>query len=387
MLKRPDEIQAVKTLLNRYPIVGLIGARQVGKTTLARMIGRYERQTSTHFDLENPEDQARLSDPMLGLRDLHGLIILDEVQLKPEVFPVLRVLADRVRSGAKFLLLGSASPELIQRSAESLAGRIAYHELSGFSIREVGVRNIEKLWLRGGFPPSYLAPTNAASLDWRSQFIRTFLERDLPQLGVFIRATTLRRFWSMLAHYHGQIWNSSEFARSFGVADTTIRNYLDVLSSTLVVRQLLPWSENISKRQVKSPKVYITDSGLLHSLLNLQSIRDLQGHPKLGASWEGFLIGQITRSLGARPEECFFWATHSGAELDLLVVRGRKRIGFEIKRTTAPALTRSMQVSLADLKLSGLFVIHAGKDLFPLAERVTALPAEKIHTELSLRSL
>lgn len=387
MLRRPDEIQTLKILLKRYPVVGLIGARQVGKTTLAWMLGRYDRQIGAYFDLENPEDYVRLSDPMLGLRDLRGLIILDEVQLKPEIFPVLRVLADRARSGAKFLLLGSASPELIQRSAETLAGRIAYHELNGFSIREVGVRNLEKLWLRGGFPSSYLASSNAASLDWRSQFIRTFLERDLPQLGVLIRSASLRRFWSMLAHYHGQIWNSSEFARSFGVADTTVRNYLDVLSSALVVRQLLPWSENISKRQVKSPKVYITDSGILHSLLSLQSMRDLEGHPKLGSSWEGFLIGQITRSLAARPEECFFWATHSGAELDLLVVRGRKRIGFEIKRTIAPVLTRSMKISMSDLKLTRLFVVHAGKDLFPLSERVSALPADKIYTELSPRIL
>jgi hypothetical protein len=219
-------------------------------------------------------------------------------------------------------------------------------------------------------------------MDWRLRFIKTFLERDLPQLGVLIRSTTLRRFWSMLAHYHGQIWNSSEFARSFGVADTTVRNYLDLLSSALVVRQLAPWSENISKRQVKSPKVYIADSGLLHGLLNLQSMHDIQAHPKLGASWEGFLVGQITRCLGARPEECFFWATHSGAELDLLVVRGSRRIGFEMKHTVAPHLTRSMKSALVDLKLTKLFVIHAGNDVFPLAQRVTALPFERVLTEI-----
>ena len=382
MLNRPEEIQTLKSLLRRYPVVGLIGARQVGKTTLARMLGRESTRSSTYFDLENPEDQARLADPMLALRNLRGLIIIDEIQHKPEIFPVLRVLADRPRSGVKFLILGSASPDLIHRSAESLAGRIAYHELQGFSLREVGIRNYEKLWVRGGFPPSYLASTNAASMDWRLRFIKTFLERDLPQLGVLIRSTTLRRFWSMLAHYHGQIWNSSEFARSFGVADTTVRNYLDLLSSALVVRQLAPWSENISKRQVKSPKVYIADSGLLHGLLNLQSMHDIQAHPKLGASWEGFLVGQITRCLGARPEECFFWATHSGAELDLLVVRGRRRIGFEMKRTVAPHLTRSMKSALVDLKLTKLFVTHAGNDVFPLAQRVTALPFERVLTEI-----
>ncbi len=382
MLNRPEEIQTLKSLLRRYPVVGLVGARQVGKTTLARMLGRESTRSSTYFDLENPEDQARLADPMLALKNLRGLIIIDEIQHKPEIFPVLRVLADRPRSGVKFLILGSASPELIQRSAESLAGRIAYHELHGFSLREVGIRNHEKLWVRGGFPSSYLASTNAASMDWRFRFIKTFLERDLPQLGVLIRSTTLRRFWSMLAHYHGQIWNSSEFARSFGVADTTVRNYLDLLSSALVVRQLAPWSENISKRQVKSPKVYIADSGLLHGLLNLQSMHDIQAHPKLGASWEGFLVGQITRCLGARPEECFFWATHAGAELDLLVVRGRRRIGFEMKRTVAPHLTRSMKSALVDLKLTKLFIIHAGNDVFPLAQRVTALPFERVLTEI-----
>ncbi|MCX6144165.1 MAG: ATP-binding protein [Ignavibacteriales bacterium] len=382
MLNRPEEIETLRLLLRRYPVVGLIGARQVGKTTLARMLERENTRSSTYFDLENPEDQARMADPMLALRNLRGLIIIDEIQHKPEIFPVLRVLADRPRSGAKFLILGSASPDLIQRSAESLAGRIAYHELQGFSLREVGIRNYEKLWVRGGFPQSYLASTNAASMDWRLRFIKTFLERDLPQLGVLIRSTTLRRFWSMLAHYHGQVWNSSEFARSFGVADTTVRNYLDLLSSALVVRQLAPWSENISKRQVKSPKVYIADSGLLHGLLNLPSMNDIHAHPKLGASWEGFLVGQITRSLGARPEECFFWATHAGAELDLLVVRGRQRIGFEMKRTVAPQLTRSMRSAIVDLKLKKLFVIHAGNDLFPLAHGVTALPFDRILTDI-----
>ena len=381
MLKRPEEIKALQQLLRRYPVVGLVGARQVGKTTLARTL-EHAASSATYFDLEDPEDVARMADPMLALKDLRGLIVIDEIQHQPEIFPILRVLSDRPRSGAKFLILGSASPDLIQGSAESLAGRIAYHELHGFSLREVGIQNAEKLWVRGGFPDAYLASTNATSMDWRLRFIKTFLERDLPQLGVSIRSTTLRRFWSMLAHYHGQIWNSTEFARSFGVADTTIRNYLDLLTSALVVRQLLPWSENISKRQVKSPKVYVADSGLLHALLNLLSSNDLLAHPKLGASWEGFLIGEIIRHVAARPEECFFWATHAGAELDLLIVRGRERIGFEMKRTVAPQLTRSMKNAMVDLKLRKLYVIHAGNNVFPLAPRVVAVPLKKIQTEI-----
>jgi predicted AAA+ superfamily ATPase len=362
--------------------VGLVGPRQVGKTTLARMVARDVEPPPAYFDLENPEDLSRLTDPMLALKDLRGMVVIDEIQHKPEIFPVLRVLADRPRSSATFLILGSASPELVQRSAESLAGRIAYHELQGFSIDEVGVNKIEKLWVRGGFPPSFVASTNAASFEWRLSFVKTFLERDLPQLGVLIRSTTMRRFWSMLAHYHGQIWNSSEFARSFGVADTTVRNYLDTLTSTLVVRQLQPWSENISKRQVRSPKVYISDSGILHCLLNLRTLGDIEAHPKLGASWEGYIISQITRILGAGPEECYFWATHAGAELDLVVVRGRQKIGFEIKRTVAPNLTRSMKSAVTDLKLSKLFVIHAGGEVFSMARRVTAVPLKKIHTEV-----
>ncbi len=382
MLKRPEEIRILQQLLRRYPVVGLVGARQVGKTTLARTLGEKTASSTTYLDLEDPEDVARLSDPMLALRDLRGLVIIDEIQHRPDIFPILRVLSDRPRSGARFLILGSASPELIQRSAESLAGRIAYHELHGFSLREVGIQNAEKLWVRGGFPPAYLASTNAASVDWSVGFIKTFLERDLPQLGVFIRSTTLRRFWTMLAHYHGQTWNSTEFARSFGVADTTVRNYLDLLTSALVVRQLLPWSENISKRQVKSPKVFIADSGLLHALLNLSSMKDIQAHPKLGASWEGFLIGEIIRHVGARAEECFFWATHAGAELDLLIVRGRKRIGFEMKRTVAPQLTRSMKNALSDLKLRKLFVIHSGTNVFSLSPRVLAVPLTKILSEI-----
>ena len=336
MIERAREMETVQRLLRRYPVVGVTGARQVGKTTLARQVAATWKAPAALFDLENPQDLARLADPLLALRELKGLVIIDEIQRLPNLFPLLRVLADRPRTPAQFLVLGSASPELLRQGSESLAGRIAYHELQGLSVDEVGIAHHPRLWLRGGFPRSYVAASEAASFQWRHGFVRTFLERDLPQLGFTINSVTLRRFWTMLAHYHGQIWNASEFGRSFGVADTTVRGYLDRLTAALVVRQLLPWFENIGKRQVKAPKVYVADSGLLHCLLDIRTRGDLEGHPKVGASWEGFVIGQIMRHLHAAPEECFFWATHSGAGLDLLVIRGRKRWGFEIKRTTTP---------------------------------------------------
>ncbi len=378
MVDRKKDQSAIATLLARYPVVGIVGARQVGKTTMANELRRRARTSTTFFDLEDPEDLSRLSDPMLTLKDLRGLVVIDEIQRKPELFNVLRVLADRKPLPSRFLILGSASPELIRQGSESLAGRVQYHVLQGFSLDEIGVAQADRLWIRGGFPRSYLAPSNAASMDWRRSFINTFLERDLPQLGVSIRATTLRRFWMMLAHYHGQVWNSSEFARSFGVADTTVRNYLDLLTHALVVRQLPAWHENIGKRQVKAPKLYIADNGILHSLLNLHSKRDLDGHPKSGASWEGFVIGQVVRQLGARSEECFFWATHAGAELDLLVIRGKKRIGVEIKRTVSPQMTPSMRSALKDLRLQQLYVIHAGEKLYPLHRRVSAIPLSRL---------
>jgi predicted AAA+ superfamily ATPase len=378
MIQRYREIEILGQLLKRYPVVGIVGARQVGKTTLARsFIDRIDKATS-YFDLENPEDLARLADPMLALKDLEGLVVIDEVQRLPDLFPVLRVLVDRPRGQCRFLILGSASPGLLRQSSETLAGRIFYHQLNGFTMDEIGPENHTLLWLRGGFPRSYLARTHTESDEWRRGFIRTFLERDLPQLGITIRSTTLNRFWRMLAHYHGQIWNSSDFARSFGVADTTVRNYLDLMTSALVIQQLPPWHENISKRQVKAPKIYIADSGLLHSLLNLKALRDLEGHPKLGASWEGFIIQQIIRQLGARTDECFFWATHAGAELDLLVIRGRQRLGFEIKRTSSPQITPSMRIALSDLKLGRLDVIHAGETTFPLDKKIRAVALTRL---------
>jgi len=382
MIKRQREIETLRNLLKRHPVVGIVGARQVGKTTLARtLIGNFGK-TAKYFDLENTEDLARLADPMLALKDLKGLIVIDEVQRLPELFPVLRVLVDRQRQAGRFLILGSASPGLLRQGPETLAGRIYYHQLNGFSLDEIGLHNHKQLWLRGGFPRSYLARTHKESEEWRRGFIRTFLERDIPQLGITIRSTTLDRFWRMLAHYHGQTWNASEFARSFGVADTTIRNYLDLMTSALVVHQLQPWHENISKRQTKAPKIYIDDSGLLHNLLNIRTFRDLEGHPKMGASWEGFVLKQIIRRLGAQTDECFFWSTHAGAELDLFVIRGKQRLGFEIKHTSSPRITPSMRNALTNLKLKRLDVIHAGEETFPLDQKVRAIALPRLLDDL-----
>ena len=382
MIEREKEVQTVLRLLKDNPVVGIVGARQVGKTTLARMIVKRVKKQAVFFDLESPEDLARLQDPMLALKGQRGLVVIDEIQRFPDLFPVLRVLADRPGNPARFLVLGSASPALLRQGSETLAGRIAYHELGGFCVEEVGAGHHQRLWLRGSMPRSYLARSLKSSHEWRRGFVRTFLERDLPQLGITIGSTTMRRFWTMLAHYHAQTWNASEFARSFGVADTTVRGYLDRLAAALVVRQLQPWHENISKRQVRAPKVYIADSGLLHALLNLRSQSDLEAHPKVGASWEGFVIEQIRGRLGVERDECFFWATHAGAELDLLVVRGRTRRGFEIKRTTAPKVTPSMRHAVTNLRLKGLDVVHAGEKSFPLTQKIRAVAFSRLLTDL-----
>ncbi|MFC1825237.1 ATP-binding protein [Thermodesulfobacteriota bacterium] len=383
MIQRKREIQTLMQMLKRHPVVGIVGARQVGKTTLSRNLLKKVKGPTHFFDLENPEDLSRLSDPMLALKDLKGLIVIDEIQRFEDLFPILRVLVDRPKRPSRFLILGSASPELLRQTSESLAGRILYHQLDGFTLDEVKPQYYKNLWLRGGFPRSFLAASHGESHEWRRGFIRNFLERDIPQLGINIRSTTLNRFWQMLAHYHGQTWNASEFSRSFGVADTTVRHYLDLLTSALVLQQLLPWHENISKRQVKAPKVYISDSGLLHSLLNLRSLRDLEGHPKVGASWEGFVIKQIIRRLGVHLDECFYWATHAGAELDLLVRRGRERLGFEIKRTSSPRVTPSMRSALADLKLRRLDVVHAGDETFGLDKKIRAVAFGRLLDDLN----
>lgn len=382
MIERIHELEILRGLLRRHPVVAIIGARQVGKTTLARTFAAGAEGPVAYFDLENMDDMARLGEPMLALGRLKGLVVIDEIQRYPDLFPALRVLVDRRPLPARFLILGSASPDLLHQSSESLAGRIHYHELKGLSLDEVGTKRLMRLWVRGGFPRSYLARSDGDGNEWRRAFIRTFLERDLPQLGIMSQSTALRRFWTMIAHYHGQIWNASELSRSMGVSDKTVRHYLDVLTSALVVRQLPPWHDNISKRQVKSPKVYLADSGMLHTLLGLISLHDIEGHPKAGSSWEGFCLEQVVRRLNAWPEECFFWATYSGAELDLLVIRGRKRLGFEFKRTSAPHVTPSMRSALADLNLTHLDVIHGGDETFPMGERIRAVAMSRLQDDL-----
>lgn len=372
-MERLRHYVALEAALRRTPVVAILGPRQVGKTTLAGELAHARKGPVARFDLEDPEDLHQLADPVLALRDLRGLVILDEIQRRPELFPVLRVLADRRPLRARFLVLGSASPELLRQGSESLAGRIHYHELTPFRLDEAGASHVERLWLRGGFPRAFLARTDAQSAAWRRDFIRTYVERDVPLLGPRVPAETLHRFWSMLAHYHGQIWSSSEFARSFGMSDVSVRRYLDLLSSLFLVRQLRPWHENLGKRLVKAPKVYVTDTGLLHQLLGITSRDALLRHPKLGASWEGFALATVETLLGAARDECYFYATHGGAELDLVVVRGARRIGFEFKRTVAPEITKSMRIALADLRLDRLDVIHAGERTFPLAERVRAV--------------
>jgi predicted AAA+ superfamily ATPase len=375
MIKRPAFSQTINQLLDKNPVVALLGPRQCGKTTLARHLAA--QRESDYFDLENPLDIARLSNPLFAFEKARGLIVIDEIQRKPELFEVLRVLVDRPENQAVYLVLGSAAPRLIKGASESLAGRIGFVDLSGFNISEVGTENIQSLWHRGGFPRSYLAPDGQSSYTWRNDFIRTFLERDIPQLGITIPAETLLRFWTMLAHYHGQIWNGAEFARSLGTSQATARKYLDILSGAYVVRQLQPWYANIKKRQVKSPKIYIRDSGILHSLLFLETSKQIQSHPKLGASWEGFVLEEIFFS--SRIRNIYFWSTHAGAELDVLVFFKGRSIGFEIKFTDAPRTTKSMRIAINDLQLSHLYIVYPGAKTFPLDESITALSIDELH--------
>lgn len=367
--------------LRRAPVVALLGPRQVGKTTLARDVAAAWTGPVTYLDLERPSDLARLAEPELTLEPLKGLVVLDEIQRRPELFPLLRVLADRPRKPARFLVLGSAGPDLLRQESESLAGRVSFLELSGLSLGEVGVARLGRLWLRGGFPASYAAGSDADSFAWRSEFIQTFLERDLAQAGR-VPAPTLRRFWTMLAHVHGQVLSWSELGRAMGISDATARRYTDQLEAALVVHQLQPWHENLSKRQVKSPKLYLRDSGLLHALLELETSGQLEASPRSGGSWEGFLLQQLMQHLRVTSRQCFFWATHQGAELDLFVKVGDRRLGFEIKRTASPSVTPSMRIALADLRLDALYVVHAGKETFPLGPKLTALAASRLLVDL-----
>lgn len=374
MIARPDALGQIAAVFKVHPIAALLGPRQCGKTTLARMIS--EREPCTYFDLENPVDLRRLSAPMSTLEELSGLIVMDEIQRRPDLFELLRVLADRPNSHVRFLILGSASPGLVKGVSESLAGRIGFVDLSGFDLREVGSEKRSRLWIRGGFPRSFLSEDDPSSAAWREGFIRTFLERDIPQLGITIPAETLRRFWTMISHYHGQVWNAAYFARSLGTSERTVRRYLDILAGAYMVRVLPPWYENIRKRQVKAPKIYIRDSGLLHALLQINTMADLQGHPKLGSSWEGFCLEQLIGGLGTR--DIYFWATHAGAELDLLVTVAGKRYGFEFKYADAPGSNRSMRIAIETIGLEHLWVIYPGRHEYDVDENISVIPIDLI---------
>jgi hypothetical protein len=379
VIERTAYLEEIQRKIEANPIVAILGPRQVGKTTLAHAIARGRRHH--FFDLEDPVAAARLTHPQSALEPLAGLVVIDEVQRQPELFTLLRVLADRRPSPARFLILGSASPQLVRGVSESLAGRVAFVDLAGFDLSEVKTAALRKLWWRGGFPRSFLAASELASAEWRQDFIRTFLERDIPQLGINIPSATLRRFWSMIAHFHGQVWNAADLARSLGATEPTARRYLDILTSTFMARQLPPWFENLGKRQVKAPKIYVRDTGLLHSLLALGNFAALEGHPRLGASWEGFALEQVLRHTGDR--DAYFWATHAGAELDLLVTLQGKRYGFEFKYRDAPTLTKSMHIALQDLKLKHLFVVYPGKVSYVLDRQVDVVSIPQVAEKLA----
>ena len=374
MIRRDDLERSLQKALKRSRIVALLGPRQCGKTTLAREF--VDPDSPNYFDLEDPASLARLSEPATALSELRGLVVIDEVQRRPELFPILRTLVDRRPLPARFLILGSASGELLRQSSESLAGRIEMFSMGGLSLKEVGIASQKRHWVRGGFPLSYLARTDADSMAWRRNFIQTFLERDLQQWGIIAPSVTLHRFWTMLAHYHGQIWNAAEPARSLGVSEPTARRYLDILSGVMMIRQLPPWHANLKKRQVKAPKIYFRDSGLLHSLLGAGSMKELLSHPKCGASWEGYVIEEVHKAL--QPDESYFWATYSGAEIDCIFVKRGRMFGIECKREDAPRLTPSMRIALEDLKLERIAVIYPGSKRYSLAGKVNAVPLEAL---------
>ena len=372
VIDRPIARARIDEAFSVHPAVALTGPRQCGKTTLARAVAAAEPEESTLFDLESAVDRRRLQAPEQALAGLSGLVVIDEVQREPALFETLRVLVDRPGNPARFLVLGSASPALVRGVSESLAGRVGLVELTGFDMSEVGPESWRPLWLRGGFPRAYLAPHDRGSAVWRRSFVQTFLERDIPQLGITVPAETLRRFWTMLAHYHGQVWNAAEFARALGSSEGTARKYLDILTGAFMVRALPPWFANVRKRQVRSPRIYVRDTGLLHALLTLETHDEVAGHPKVGASFEGFAVEQIAGTFEA--SGAYFWATHGGAELDLLVMQGGRRYGFECKLSDAPGTTRSMRVALADLELEHLWVVYPGHEAYPLDDRISVLP-------------
>ena len=373
VIDRKADVALVRAALRRSRVVALLGPRQCGKTTLARKF--VSPDSLNYFDLEEPQSLARLTEPDTALRPLEKLVVIDEIQRRPDLFPLLRVLADRTPLPARFLILGSASPDLLRQSSESLAGRLETVSLEGFRLSDLGAAAQSRHWLRGGFPLAYTARTEADSLTWRRQFLQTFLERDLPQLGIRIPAAVLRRFWNMVAHYHGQIWNAAELARALAVNESTVRRYLDLMTGVFMVRQLPPWFENLGKRQVKAPKIYVRDSGLLHTLLSVTSQHDLEHHPKVGASWEGYAVEEVLKAL--QPDEAYYWATYNGAEIDLILFKDGRRVGVECKRADAPALTPSMRIALADLKLDQLSVVYPGEKKYSLARNVEVVPLAK----------
>ena len=382
MLERRGPLRSLDAAFAGFSAVAILGPRQIGKTTLARQFAERFPGPVARFDLEDARHLARLEDPLGALEPLRGLVVLDEIQRRPDIFPALRVLLDRPDNPARFLILGSASPELLRQSSETLAGRIAYRELGGLDLEDTGSEALFVRWLRGGFPRSFLAPNDARSFAWRREFALTFLERDLPQLGVRLPAPALGRFWGMTAHLHGQLWNHAEMARAFGGSAKMARSCRDLLEAALILRVLRPWSENLGKRQVKAPRVYLRDSGLLHYLLDIRTPEDLDNHPKVGASFEGFAIHELIAHLDAHPEECYFWRAHTGAEVDLLIVRGRERRAFEIKRTSAPRTTRSMHTAVEDLRLDRLDVIHGGRETYALRDRIRAVSIFRIREDV-----
>lgn len=376
IIDRPGLISQVLQALEEAPITVLLGARQTGKTTLSQMvIEKYVKDSHSEvhlFDLERAASRAALTTPEVTLESLHGLIVIDEIQRIPELFEVLRPLADRPGGKARFLVLGSASPDLVRGVSESLAGRCLLVHVPGFSLNEVGTEAQDTLWERGAFPRSWLALSEGASLRWREAFISTFLERDIPQLGIRVPSESLHRFWTMLAHYHGQVWNASELARSLGATSKTALHYRDILAGAYVIRVLPPWFENLKKRQIKSPKVYIRDSGLLHSLLGISNLEELRLHPGYGASWEGYALEQILMLSGSR--DAYFWGTQRGAELDLLLFQGGKRLGYEFKCSDGPGMTKSIHSALDDLGLDMLYIVYPGKKRYRLHKKVEVLP-------------
>ena len=378
MIPREEYLKQVKHALERSPVVAMLGPRQSGKTTLARQL--VDKDSANYFDLENPLESSLLEQPMTALEDLRGLVVLDEAQRQPGLFPVLRVLADREGIPARFLILGSASPELSRQASESLAGRVEIIEIRGFDLSEVSEAHMSRLWLRGGFPRSFLAKSEKDSVAWRENFLRTFLERDMALMGIGISPVALRRFWTMVSHYHGQVWNGSEIAASLGVAPNTARAYLDALEQTFMIRLLQPWFENVGKRLVKSPKIYLRDSGILHALQGIDSRKALMTHPKLGASWEGFALEEVLRVFG--PRDAYFYAIHSGSELDLFFIKEGKRIGIEFKRVDAPKVSRSMRIAIDDLKLDMLNVIYPGTRDYVLKDRIRILSLRSLSSAL-----